>query len=63
MLAAIEPEWTVTGERDYRGLIAELGAPMAYAGRMDANPVWHCPLRTAPGDRVLTDGEWGGGPG
>jgi len=46
------------GERDYRGLVAELEAPVAYAGRMDANPVWHCPLRTAPGDRVLTDAEW-----
>ena len=58
VLAAIEPEWTASGERDYRGLIAELEAPMAYAGRMDADPVWHCPLRTAPGDRVLTDAEW-----
>jgi len=46
------------GERDYRGLVAELEAPAAYAGRMDPNPVWHCPLRTAPGDRVLTDAEW-----
>jgi hypothetical protein len=58
VLAAVEPEWTAAGERDYRGLIAELEAPMAYAGRMDANPVWHCPLRTAPGDRVLTDADW-----
>jgi hypothetical protein len=23
-------------------------------------PVWHCSLRTAPGDRVLTDEEWAG---
>jgi len=46
------------GERDYRGLVAELEAPVAYAERMDPNPVWHCPLRTAPGDRVLTDAEW-----
>ncbi len=23
-------------------------------------PVWHCSLRTAPGDRVLTDQEWAG---
>jgi hypothetical protein len=58
-LAVVEPEWTSgqvgVGERDYRGLIAELEAPMAYAERLDANPVWHCPLRTAPGDRVLSD--------
>ncbi len=57
VLAAVEPEWAAAGERDYRGLIAELEAPMAYAGRMDANPVCHCPLRTAPGDRVLSDAE------
>ena len=62
VLAAVEPEWTGgqagVGERDYRGLIAELEAPAAYAGGMDPNPVWHCPLRTAPGDRVLSDVEW-----
>ena len=62
VLAVVEPEWTGgqvgVGERDYRGLVAELEAPVAYAGRMDPNPVWHCPLRTAPGDRVLTDAEW-----
>jgi len=57
-LAVVEPERTAAGERDYRGLIAELEAPMAYAERLNPNPVWHCPLRTAPGDRVLTDAEW-----
>ena len=62
VLAVVEPEWTGgqvgVGERDYRGLVAELEAPAAYAGRMDPDPVWHCPLRTAPGDRVLSDAEW-----
>jgi len=24
-----------------------------------AAPVWHCALRAAPGDRILTDSEWG----
>ena len=61
-LAVVEPEWPAgrvgVGERDYRGLIAELEAPAAYAERLDRNPVWHCPLRTAPDDRVLTDAEW-----
>jgi len=57
-LAVVEPEWTGVGERDYRGLVAELEAPARYAERGEKNPVWHCPLRTAPGDRVLTDGEW-----
>jgi len=57
-LAVVEPEWTGVGERDYRGLVAELEAPARYAERGERNPVWHCPLRTAPTDRVLTDGEW-----
>ncbi|WP_323447804.1 relaxase/mobilization nuclease domain-containing protein [Streptomyces yaizuensis] len=29
------------------------------AGRRPARHVWHCPVRTAPGDRPLTDAEWG----
>lgn len=31
---------------------------MAYVGRMDPDPAWHSPLRTAPGDRVLIDAHW-----
>lgn len=27
-------------------------------GRRPARHVWHCPVRTAPGDRYLTDDEW-----
>jgi hypothetical protein len=27
-------------------------------GRIPAKHVWHCPVRTAPGDRYLTDAEW-----
>ncbi|WP_327290337.1 relaxase/mobilization nuclease domain-containing protein [Streptomyces sp. NBC_01198] len=27
-------------------------------GKMPAKHVWHCPVRTAPGDRYLTDPEW-----
>ncbi len=57
-LAVVEPEWAGVGERDYRGLVAELEAPARYAERGERTPVWHCPLRTAPADRVLTDGEW-----
>ncbi|MEC4018304.1 relaxase/mobilization nuclease domain-containing protein [Streptomyces sp. H27-D2] len=26
--------------------------------RRPAKHVWHCPVRTAPGDRILTDSEW-----
>lgn len=29
------------------------------AGRRPQRHVWHCPVRTAPGDRPLTDAEWG----
>ncbi|MEW1551613.1 mobilization protein [Streptomyces tsukubensis] len=29
------------------------------AGRRPARHVWHCPVRTAPGDRLLSDAEWG----
>ncbi|QPL94544.1 mobilization protein [Streptomyces clavuligerus] len=29
------------------------------AGRRPKRHVWHCPVRTAPGDRHLTDAEWG----
>ncbi|WP_042366843.1 relaxase/mobilization nuclease domain-containing protein [Streptacidiphilus neutrinimicus] len=25
----------------------------------DEGHVWHCPVRTAPGDRILSDAEWG----
>lgn len=27
-------------------------------GKKPPRHVWHCPVRTAPGDRHLTDGEW-----
>lgn len=54
-LSVVEPERTADGGWDYRGLVAELQAPARYAERLGRNPVWHCPLRTAPGDRVLSD--------
>jgi hypothetical protein len=28
------------------------------SGKKPARHVWHCPVRTAPGDRYLTDAEW-----
>ena len=27
-------------------------------GKKPSQHVWHCPVRTAPGDRYLTDAEW-----
>jgi hypothetical protein len=35
-----------------------LEAPLAYAERVPAKPVWHCSVRTAPTDRLLSDAEW-----
>lgn len=58
VLAVVEPERIDEGGWEYRGLVAELQAPARYAERLGRNPVWHCPLRTAPGDRVLSDAEW-----
>lgn len=55
---------------DVRRLAAALTDPAAAAGvpqrepalvdgaERPQGPVWHCSLRTAPGDRVLTDQEW-----
>ncbi|MFI0718137.1 relaxase/mobilization nuclease domain-containing protein [Streptomyces sp. NPDC021224] len=40
-----------------------LDAPVALRnegfGRKVTDHVWHCPVRTAPGDRYLSDAEWG----
>jgi hypothetical protein len=58
-LAALEPERAVGGRRDFRHLTGLLDQPLAAAGVTDrTRTVWHCSLRTAPGDRWLTDTEW-----
>lgn len=57
--AELEP--TVRGDwrRDFRGLTGLLRQPHAALGeRGFAEPVWHCPVRTAPGDKLLSDAEW-----
>jgi hypothetical protein len=43
---------------DVRQLTALLEAPLAYAERVPAKPVWHCSVRSAPTDRMMTDAEW-----
>jgi hypothetical protein len=43
---------------DVRQLTALLEAPLAYAERVPAKPVWHCSVRAAPTDRLLSDAEW-----
>lgn len=39
-------------------LTALLEQPLAALDRRPSPSVWHCPLRTAPGDRRLSDTEW-----
>jgi len=39
-------------------LTALLEQPLAALDRRPSPSVWHCPLRTAPGDRGLSDAEW-----
>jgi hypothetical protein len=58
--ADLEPERRRDGTRDFRrlaGLLAQ--PPAALAGPGYAKPVWHCAVRAAPADRMLSDAEWG----
>ncbi|HMH94731.1 MAG TPA: hypothetical protein VK586_27060 [Streptosporangiaceae bacterium] len=55
----LEPERRRDGSRDFRRLAGLLEQPLAaLAGPGDASPVWHCSLRAAPEDRLLSDAEW-----
>jgi hypothetical protein len=63
----LEPERRRGGSLDLRrlaGLLAQplaglLAQPLAALGsRAGDKPVWHCSVRAAPGDRLLSDGEW-----
>lgn len=55
---ALVPRLDATGHRDVRMLTALLEQPLAFAERPGNRPVWHCALRAAPDDRILTDDEW-----
>lgn len=55
---SLEPQLSSAGRRDFRQLTGLLEQPLAALTRQPAKPVWHCSLRTAPGDRRLTDAEW-----
>jgi hypothetical protein len=49
----------VDGKRDFRRLNGLLDQPLAaLGGRGFGKPVWHCVLRVAPGDPVLSDAQW-----
>ncbi len=57
--AELEPPLLADGSRDFRRLNGLLQQPHAALGpRGFARPVWHCAVRAAPEDRMLSDDEW-----
>jgi len=57
--AELEPPLRPDGHRDFRRLTGLLQQPHAALGpRGFDRPVWHCAVRAAPEDRVLSDDEW-----
>lgn len=57
----LEPAHLPDGRYDLRRLADLLQQPLAASrsgGALTDRPVWHCSLRTAPGDPVLDDAEW-----
>jgi hypothetical protein len=57
--AELEPERRPDGSRDFRRLTGLLEQPLAaLAGAPYDKPVWHCVVRAAPEDRMLSDAEW-----
>ncbi|MGI5258789.1 relaxase/mobilization nuclease domain-containing protein [Streptomyces angustmyceticus] len=62
LVAAYDPHLPDPG-RDPNATFGELAADLdlwvdALGDKAPKKHVWHCPVRTAPGDRTLTDGEW-----
>jgi len=57
--ADLEPPLRADGKRDFTKLVGLLLQPQAALGkRAYARPVWHCSMRAAPEDRMLSDDEW-----
>ncbi|MGH3276720.1 MAG: hypothetical protein ACRDNZ_20630 [Streptosporangiaceae bacterium] len=57
--AELEPPLRGNGRRDFRELAGLLQQPHAALGpRGIPRPVWHCSVRNAPDDRILSDDEW-----
>jgi hypothetical protein len=55
----LEPVLRADGTRDFRRLNGLLNQPLAALGRCGFDkPVWHCVVRAAPGDPVLSDAQW-----
>jgi hypothetical protein len=59
--ADLEPPLRANGSRDFRRLAGLLRLPHDALGKWGyAKPVWHCSMRAAPDDRLLSDQEWAG---
>ena len=57
----LEPPLRASGSRDFRRLAGLLRLPHDVLGKWGyAKPAWHCSMRAAPGDRLLSDREWAG---
>ena len=57
----LEPPLRADGSRDFRRLAGLLRLPHDVLGTWGyAKPVWHCSMRAAPEDRLLSDREWEG---
>ncbi len=55
----LEPPLRANGSRDFRRLTGLLRLPHDALGKWGyAKPVWHCSMRAAPEDRLLSDSEW-----
>ena len=55
----LEPPLRADGTRDFTKLVGLLLQPQAALGkRAYPRPVWHCSMRAAPEDRMLSDDEW-----
>ncbi|WP_433234892.1 relaxase/mobilization nuclease domain-containing protein [Actinomadura nitritigenes] len=56
---ALEPAVEADGRRDLRRLDGLLSQPMALLRERNyRKPVWHCAVRAAPEDPILTDAQW-----
>jgi hypothetical protein len=57
--AELEPPLRDDGRRDFRRLLGLLNQPHAAMSSWGlARPVWHCSVRAAPEDKMLSDDEW-----
>ncbi len=57
--AELEPPLREDGKRDFRRLLGLLNQPHAAMGKWGfRRPVWHCSMRAASRDKMLSDDEW-----